>query len=170
MIKDAYFAGGCFWCISYYFSDTKGIINVISGYLGGDTPNPTYEIVKSQKTKYRETIKITYDDSFISYNDLLDIYLSSIDPFDKEGQFIDKGFSYTLAIFYLDDNEKSLSNKRIDELRNKSKREVFIDVIPFVSFYKAEEYHQNYKDKNPIEFEQEMINSGRQFTCKLRKK
>ena len=99
-MKTAYFAGGCFWCITPTFKELDGVFDVISGYCGGDEINPTYKEVKSQQTGHRETIKIDYDPEKVSFSELFEIFLGGVDPFDSEGQFIDKGFSYTLAIYY----------------------------------------------------------------------
>lgn len=161
MIKNAYFAGGCFWCITPTFASLNGVKSVISGYSGGKEVNPSYEEVKKQKTLHRETIKIEYDDSKVRFEELLDIFINSVDPFDGGGQFIDRGRSYTLAIYYNDDYELDASKKVIKRLEEKSKKEVFIALEKFDSFYEAEEYHQMYYEKNPKEFEEEMINSGR---------
>lgn len=159
-MKKAYFAGGCFWCVTPIYK-MYGVSSVICGYSGGDEVNPTYEDVKAQRTGHRETIMLEYDPEKVSYESLLDIYFANVDPFDKEGQFIDKGFSYTLAIFYNDENEKKLASERIESLEKDSGKPVYIEVLPFKSFYKAEEYHQDYYLKNPEAFEKELIESGR---------
>ena len=119
----SYFAGGCFWCVTPVYK-MYGVEDVICGYSGGDEENPTYEDVKAQKTGHRETIMLTYDPAKVSYEKLLDIYFANIDPFDGEGQFIDRGFSYTPAIFYSDDTEKTLAEKKIEELEDESGKEV----------------------------------------------
>ena len=154
---NAYFAGGCFWCITPIFAQSKGVIKVTSGYCGGKEVNPTYEEVKSQKTGHRETINIKYDENIISYNELLEIFLSNVDLYDDGGQYIDRGHSYTLAIYYIDDNQKKL----IDERLSKFERPVCISVEKYDKFYDAEEYHQDYYLKNPEAFEKELIESGR---------
>lgn len=159
-MKTAYFAGGCFWCITPTFK-ISGASNVISGYSGGDEVDPTYEDVKHQQTGHRETIAISYDDETVSYETLLSLFLSNVDPFDGEGQFIDRGFSYTLAIYYTNDAEKTLAEKALQSLAEKTGRQVFVAVEPFKSFYPAEEYHQDYYLKNPEAFEKELIESGR---------
>lgn len=160
MEKIAYFAGGCFWCITPIFV-TRGKAKVIAGYSGGDEINPTYKDVKAQKTKHRETIKIIYDDNNISYDKLLEIFLANIDPFDPNGQYIDRGYSYTTAIYYLDETEKEKALKAIKNLEDKTNKKVEVVVEEFKSFYEAEEYHQDYYLKNPYEFEKELIESGR---------
>lgn len=156
----AYFAGGCFWCITPIFK-IYGASNVISGYSGGDEVNPTYEDVKHQKTGHREAIAVEYDNEKVSFADLLEIYLANVDPFDGEGQFIDRGHSYTLAIYYTNEEEKDIAMMALQELEEAEGKEVKIAVEAFKSFYPAEEYHQDYYLKNPEAFEKELIESGR---------
>ena len=160
-MKSAYFAGGCFWCITPFFKMQDGVLEVTSGYSGGDEENPRYEDVKHQRTGHRETIKIDYDPEKISFEELVEMFLESVDPYDGEGQFIDKGFSYTLAIYYQDEAEKAVSEAKVGALAASSDKEVFVAIEPFKSFWRAEEYHQNYYLKNPEAFEKEMIESGR---------
>jgi peptide-methionine (S)-S-oxide reductase len=156
----AYFAGGCFWCVTPIYK-MYGVDKVVCGYSGGDEPNPTYADVKAQKTGHRETIMLEYDPAKVTYDFLLDIFLANVDPFDGEGQFIDKGFSYTLAIYYTCEEERALAQSRIESLAAESGKEVHIALEPFKSFYEAEEYHQDYYLKNPEAFEKELIESGR---------
>ena len=160
-MKTAYFAGGCFWCITPIFKGTDGVIEVTSGYCGGDEENPTYKDVKSQKTGHRETIKIDYDPEKVAFESLLDIFIAGVDPFDGEGQFIDRGYSYTLAVYYNDITEKEIAGGKIAELEKESGKKVWISLEPFSAFYSAEEEHQNYYIKHPVEFEKELIESGR---------
>ena len=159
-MKEAYFAGGCFWCVTPIYK-MYGVDEVICGYAGGDEKNPTYEQVKHQETGHRETIKLVYDPEKVSYDKLLDIYFANVDPFDAEGQFIDKGFSYTLAIFYISDDEKRAALEKIAKIEQESGKKVQVEVLPFKNFYEAEEYHQDYYLKNPEAFEKERIESGR---------
>ena len=160
-MKTAYFAGGCFWCITPTFQEFPGVASVTSGYSGGLEENPVYEDVKYQRTGHRETIRIEYDEEKVSYGQLLDIFLSGVDPFDEGGQFIDRGHSYTLAVYYLSEEEKQIAEDGIRKLEKESGNAVYISVEPFKSFYSAEEEHQNYYLKHPKEFEQELIDSGR---------
>ena len=160
-MKQAYFAGGCFWCITPTFRELDGVDNVISGYSGGTEENPTYEDVKYQRTGHRETIRIDYDPQKVSYCELLDIFLNGVDPFDDGGQFIDRGHSYTLAVYYLEESEKALAEDAIQALADQSGQTVYISVEPYRNFYAAEEYHQDYYRKHPEEFKQELIDSGR---------
>ena len=104
--KTAIFAGGCFWCIQPAFDKANGVVKTVVGYCGGTEPNPTYQLVTSEKTQYREAIEITYDPSKISYGQLLDIYWRQIDPTQADGQFTDVGPSYRAAIFYENDEAK----------------------------------------------------------------
>lgn len=159
-MKEAYFAGGCFWCVTPIYK-LYGVSKVTCGYAGGEEENPTYEQVKSQSTGHRETIKLEYEPEDVSYDKLLDIYFANVDPFDSEGQFIDKGFSYTLAIFYKTEDEKELAAAKIAALESESGKKVQVELLPFKNFYEAEEYHQDYYLKNPEAFEKEMIESGR---------
>ncbi len=156
----AYFAGGCFWCVTPIYK-IYGVDKVVSGYSGGDEADPKYEDVKAQKTGHRETIMLEYDPERVSFERLLDIYFANVDPFDGEGQFIDKGFSYTLAIYYTNDEEKRIASERIDKLEKESGKKVYVALEPFKSFYEAEEYHQDYYLKNPEAFEKELVESGR---------
>lgn len=160
MMKEAFFAGGCFWCVTPIYK-MYGVDQVICGYAGGDVDNPTYEQVKTQTTGHRETIKLVYDPARVSYERLLDIYLANVDPYDAEGQFIDKGFSYTLAIFYKDEAERDAAEAKIRALEAESGKSAAIAILPYKNFYEAEEYHQDYYLKNPEAFEQELIESGR---------
>lgn len=160
MIKTAYFAGGCFWCITPVFK-IYGAKNVVSGYSGGDEVNPTYEDVKHQKTGHRETIAVTYDDEKTSYEKLVQIFLANIDPYDGGGQFIDRGHSYTTAIYYNDEKEKEIAEKALETLEREASEKPEVVIEKFKSFYEAEEYHQDYYLKNPEAFEKELIESGR---------
>ena len=154
---NAYFAGGCFWCITPMFVSRKGVIKVTCGYSGGKEDNPKYEDVKAQKTGHRETINVEYDENIISYEKLLEIFLNNVDVYDGGGQFVDRGHSYTLAIYYTNDKQKKI----VDERLSKFDKQVYITVEKFDKFFVAEEKHQDYYLKHPKEFEQEMINSGR---------
>ena len=156
----AYFAGGCFWCITPIYK-IYGVDRVVSGYSGGTQIDPKYEDVKAQKTGHRETVMLEYDPAAVSYETLLDIFFANVDPFDPEGQFIDKGHSYTLAIYYTCEEERALAQKRIHELQTGSDRPVYIALEPFTGFYEAEEYHQDYYLKHPEAFAKELEDSGR---------
>lgn len=160
-MKSAYFAGGCFWCITPVFAETEGVKKVTSGYSGGTEENPSYKEVKSQSTGHRECIRIDYDENILSFNELLDIFVAEVDPFDEGGQFIDRGYSYTLAVYYNNEKEKDTTENRISEIEKNEGKKVFISVEPFGAFYTAEEEHQDYYLKHPVEFEKELVESGR---------
>ena len=160
-MKTAYFAGGCFWCITPTFNEMDGVLKVTSGYSGGDEANPTYKDVKTQKTGHRETIRIDYEPEKVSYEELFEIFLNGVDPFDDGGQFIDRGFSYTLAVYYTDDAQQHAAHAQVKALESENGRPVYVSIEPFSSFWRAEEYHQDYDLKNPEAFEQELIESGR---------
>ncbi|MBR4143704.1 MAG: peptide-methionine (S)-S-oxide reductase MsrA [Oscillospiraceae bacterium] len=159
-MKRAYFAGGCFWCMTPVFREA-GADRVVCGYSGGEEADPVYEDVKAQRTGHRETIMLEYDPAEVSYGRLLDIYFENVDPFDAGGQFIDRGHSYTLAVYYTSEEEKALAEERIRKLEKESGQTVCVTLEPFARFYDAEEYHQDYDLKNPEAFERELIESGR---------
>src|SRR3954468_12201885 len=119
--KTAVFAGGCFWCIQPAFDKAAGVIKTVVGYSGGTEPNPTYELVTSEKTKYRESIEVTYDPLKISFEQLLDVYWKQIDPTQVDGQFSDVGPSYRAAIFYGNDEEKSMAESSREKLARSGK-------------------------------------------------
>jgi peptide-methionine (S)-S-oxide reductase len=160
-MKNAYFAGGCFWCITPTFQETIGVRRVTSGYSGGEEAAPSYEDVKHQRTGHRETIRVEYNEERLTYEQLLQMFLDNVDPFDEDGQFIDRGHSYTLAVYYETEEERALAEAAIRALEQTSGRQVFIAVEPFKSFYDAEEYHQDYYRKNPEAFRKELVESGR---------
>ena len=151
-IKVAYFAGGCFWCMEEAFEKVNGVIDVVSGYSGGKTENPTYKEVVYGKTGHFEAIEIKYDNEKIKYKDLLDIFWINIDPFDADGQFCDKGYSYRAVAFYSMDTEKNLIINSITALEKKFNKKIVTYVRKFDKFYKAEEYHQDYYVENFINY------------------
>ena len=118
-IKEAYFAGGCFWCMEEFFDKVQGVEDVISGYSGGDTENPTYKEVTYGNTGHFEAVKIVYDKNIISYKELLNLYWKNIDPFDDAGQFCDKGLSYRSVVFYKTKNEKDEIKNSISNIEKK---------------------------------------------------
>ena len=161
--KSAVFAGGCFWCIQPAFDKAPGVIKTTVGYCGGTEPNPTYELVGSEKTKYRESIEIIYDPARISYDQLLDIYWKQIDPTQSDGQFTDTGPSYRAAIFYGSDDEKKIAEASKEKLARSRKFEkpIVTEILPAMRFYPAEDYHQKYYQQNPEHFEAFEHGSGR---------
>ena len=161
MMEKAYFAGGCFWCITPAFYEMEGVESVASGYCGGDEENPSYEDVKSQKTGHRETVCISYDPGRVTYRELLQTFISAVDPFDGGGQFIDRGFSYTLAVYWRTAEEKQAAQDAVRELESKSGKKARISIEEYKTFYMAEEYHQDWYRKHPEAFACEMKASGR---------
>lgn len=159
--ETAYFAGGCFWCITPAFKEKDGVLDVVSGYSGGCEADPAYADVKYQRTGHRETIRIDYLPDRVSFAELFQLFLDGVDPFDGGGQFIDRGHSYTLAVYYLSEDQRRTAESGIQALEAASGRPVYISVEPFQNFYRAEEEHQDYYLKHPEEFEQELIVSGR---------
>ena len=150
--KKAYFAGGCFWCMEESFDQIEGVLSSISGYSGGHLKNPTYQDVIYKDTGHVEAIEITYDSKIVSYEKLLNIYWRNIDPFDSEGQFCDKGKSYRSVIFFQNQLEKEFIDKSFKNLESKFNREIVTLVWKFKKFYPAEDYHQDYYEKNFIRY------------------
>lgn len=161
--KTVVLAGGCFWCIQPAFDKAPGVIRTVVGYCGGTEPNPTYELVTSEKTKYRESLEVTYDPSKISFEQLLDIYWKQIDPTQADGQFTDIGPSYQAAIFYGNEGEKKLAETSKEKLAHSEKfsKPIATEILPAMKFYPAESYHQKYSEKNPEHFEAFERGSGR---------
>ena len=150
--KKAYFAGGCFWCMEESFDKVDGVIKSISGYSGGKMKNPTYQDVIYKDTGHVEAIEITYDPKQISYEKLLAIFWKNIDPFDKYGQFCDKGKSYRSVIFYENNIQKKIIIKTITNIETKFDAKVVTLLWEFQKFYKAEDYHQDYYQKNFLRY------------------
>ena len=150
--KKAYFAGGCFWCMEQSFDKVDGVIKSISGYSGGKMKNPTYQDVIYKDTGHVEAIEITYDPKKISYEKLLAIFWKNIDPFDKYGQFCDKGKSYRSVIFFKSDKQKNIIQNSVAEVEKRFNSKVVTMVWKFDKFYQAEDYHQDYYQKNFLRY------------------
>lgn len=148
----ATFAGGCFWCMEAPFEKLEGVQSVISGFSGGTIENPSYDLVSSGKTKHIEVIQIKYDPLKVSYQRLLEIFWKNINPTDAGGQFVDRGHQYTTAIFYHNNNQKhwAISSKEKLERSKIFNKSVITPIRKFISFYPAEDYHQDYYKKNII--------------------
>ena len=148
-IKEAYFAGGCFWCMEDAFEKINGVEEVISGYSGGKSENPTYKEVTYENTGHFEVAKIIYDEDIIDFKILLNHFWKNIDPFDSAGQFCDKGLSYRSVAFYQTNNEKNDIKNSLKNIEKKFKgKKVVTFVRKFEKFYPAEDYHQDYYEKN----------------------
>ena len=140
----AYFAGGCFWCVEESFEKLNGVIEVISGYSGGTTENPTYKEVTYGNTGHFEVVEVIYNKNIISFEELLKNYWINIDPFDTYGQFCDKGYSYRSVAFYQNGKEKKLIERDVKNLEKKFNKKVVTYLREFKKFYKAENRHQNF--------------------------
>lgn len=160
----ATFAGGCFWCTEAAFQEQPGVYDAVSGYAGGEEPNPTYEDVYKGKTGHREALQVFYNPEEISYQELLNIFWQSIDPTDADGQFADRGFSYTTAIFYhsKEENRQAVSSKMALQATGAFDKDIATQILPFTTFYKAEEYHQDFYKKSPYRYERYKNASGRE--------
>ena len=164
--KKVYFAGGCFWCMEESFEKVDGVLEVVSGYSGGITENPTYKEVTYGNTGHFETIEIKYDVDKGSYEELLDIFWRNIDPFDAQGQFCDKGYSYRSVAFYRLNNEKNLIDNSIKVLEKKFNKKIVTYVKKIKKFYKAESYHQDYYKKSFVNYLMYKKSCGRVKTLK----
>jgi len=147
-VAKAVFGGGCFWCLDAVFRRVKGVRDVVVGYAGGRRPNPNYEQVCTGVTGHAEVVMIDYDENEISYDKLLDIFFDIHDPTQLNRQGNDVGTQYRSIILYLDEEQKQKALKKIEELKNKGLN-VVTELKPLEKFYEAEEYHQNYFEKNP---------------------
>jgi len=151
--KKAYFAGGCFWCMEESFDKVKGVIKSISGYSGGHTKNPTYKKVVNEDTGHVESIVVYYDPKLTSYAELLKVFWVNIDPFDANGQFCDKGKSYRSVAFYENLKQKKLIKDSITNIEKKFNKEKVVTLVwEFEKFYSAEDYHQDYYQKNFLRY------------------
>ncbi len=166
----ATFAGGCFWCMEPPFDKLDGVISTVSGYCGGHKENPTYQEVSSGTTGHTEALQVTYDPGKVRYEELLDIFWRNINPVDAAGQFVDRGSQYRPGIFYHNDEQKRLAEDSRDKLARsgKFKAPVATEIVALDQFYPAEDYHQDYYQKNPVRYKFYRYNSGRdQFLKKV---
>jgi peptide methionine sulfoxide reductase msrA/msrB len=161
--KVAYFAGGCFWCTEADFEKIDGVGDVISGFMGGTEPGPSYRDVASGRTTHRETVKVPYDDTNVSYQQLLSAFWRMHDPSDGKGSFVDRGRHYSSAIFYADANQKRLAEGAVAALKKSDKfdRPITTEVTKAEGFYAAEDYHQDYYKKAPTRYKYYRFRSGR---------
>ena len=143
-LNKTYFAGGCFWCMEESFEKLNGVKEVISGYSGGTTSNPTYKEVTFGNTGHFEVVEVIYDKDVISFKELLKNFWINIDPFDAFGQFCDKGYSYRSVAFYQNEYEKKTIEESIINIEDKFNKRVVTYVREFKVFYKAEDKHQDY--------------------------
>ena len=157
----AIFAGGCFWCMQADFASRDGVISAISGYTGGTVANPTYEQVSSGTSGHAEAIEVMYDPTKITYEKLLEIFWDNIDPTDKGGQFADRGTQYRTAIYYMNAQEKALAEASKKAIEAKLKQPIYTEITEAKTFYPAEDYHQDYYKKNPVNYNAYKFGSGR---------
>lgn len=148
----AIFAGGCFWCVESDFDSVPGVVSTVSGYIGGDSVNPTYKT--HSKDRHREAVRITFDPAATTYEKLLEVFWRSVDPTDDGGQFCDRGHSYTTAIYTLDKNQFELATASKATLNDNAglDKPVITDIAESAEFYPAEDYHQDYYQKNPVRY------------------
>lgn len=159
----AIFAGGCFWCMEKPFQELDGVHSVVSGYIGGNSKNPSYEEVCSGTSGHLEAIEISFNEDKVSYNELLDVFWRQIDPTDDGGQFVDRGDQYTTAIFFTNNNQETIAEASKKELQNSGRfsKEIVTLITKASKFYIAEEYHQDFYKTNPGRYNSYHSASGR---------
>ena len=169
-MRTLYLAGGCFWCVGDYFLMQDGVEEVNCGYSGGKERNATYDDVKAQKTGHRESIEIFYDEKVISLERLIDLYFIYVDVLDEDGQMIDRGHSYSLALYYQNEDEKNLFILKKHQIEEEIHAEAHVSIEPFKFFIEAEKEHQHYSFNHPEDFLEELKESGREEHLKLKQK
>jgi peptide methionine sulfoxide reductase msrA/msrB len=162
-LKTATLAGGCFWCVEADFEKTDGVVEVISGYSGGNEENPTYEEVSAGGTGHVEAIQVHYDPKKITYQEILDVFWRRVDPTDPGGQFVDRGSQYRTVIFYHDEEQKHLAEESRTALdkSGRFKRPIVTEIVKFSKFYPAEDYHQDYYKTHSLRYKYYRLGSGR---------
>jgi peptide-methionine (S)-S-oxide reductase len=159
----ATFAGGCFWCMEPPFDKLDGVISTTSGYTGGQTQIPSYEEVSSGVTGHAESVQVVFDPAKISYSQLLEVFWRNIDPLTPDAQFCDHGSQYRTTIFYHSEEQKRLAeaSKKALEQSGRFTTPIVTEIVSAGEFYKAEEYHQDYYQKNPIRYKFYRYQCGR---------
>jgi peptide-methionine (S)-S-oxide reductase len=162
-LAEAIFAGGCFWCMEPPYDELAGVHETISGYMGGHVKNPTYQQVTSGETGHAEVVKVTYDPSLIDYGRLLEVFWRNIDPLTEDRQFCDRGSQYRSAIFYVDNEQRALAeaSRQALEASERFNEPIVTEVTAAGTFYPAEDYHQDYYQKNPLRYKLYRYNCGR---------
>jgi len=150
--ETAIFAGGCFWCVESDFDTIDGVISTTSGYTGGTNDSPTYK--NHTKYRHREAVEIVYDPTKVSYDELVEIFWSSVNPTDDGGQFCDRGFSYTTAIYALNESQAQIAKDSKAALTDKKvlSQPIVTPIEMAATFWPAETYHQDYYQKNPLRY------------------
>ena len=146
--QTATFGGGCFWCIEAIMQRLHGVIEVVSGYAGGHTENPTYREICSGTTGHAEVIQIIYDSEVISYEDIITIFMTSHDPTTLNRQGADRGTQYRSIILYHNEDQKKITKKIVEDLKDEFSDPIVTEIVPLQKFYSAEKYHQNYYNNN----------------------
>lgn len=156
-------AGGCFWCVESAFDGVDGVYSAVSGYTGGEKPNPTYKDVSSGGSGHVEAVQVRYDPAKLSYEDILHIFWRRIDPTDGGGQFADRGSQYQTYIFYHDEVQYAVAEESKQALAalGKFDKPIVVPIVPVTEFYPAEEYHQDYHLKNAAHYKRYSYGSGR---------
>jgi peptide-methionine (S)-S-oxide reductase len=164
----AVFAGGCFWCLESDFDKMPGVVATTSGFAGGHTANPSYDDVTSETTGHKEAVRVVYDTSKISYDQVLDYYWHHVDPTDDGGQFCDRGDSYRTGIFPVDDTQRAAAeaSKKALDARHVLASPVVTQIVPGATFYAAENYHQDFHLTNPGRYEPYRMGCGRDAKVK----
>ena len=157
----ATFAGGCFWCMEPPYDKVEGVKSTVSGYMGGHVRNPTYEQVSREKTGHAEVVQVTYDPDVVSYETLLDIYWHNIDPLDPGGQFCDRGDSYRTEIFFHTPEQAAAARASRERVQARFEEPVATAISEAGEFYPAEDYHQDYYEKNPVRYKYYRWRCGR---------
>jgi peptide-methionine (S)-S-oxide reductase len=161
-LAKATFAGGCFWCMEPPFDKLDGVVSTTSGYIGGHKENPAYGEVSSGITGHAEAMQIVYDPEKITYDQLLEVFWKNVDPTDGGGQFCDRGNQYRTAIFYHDEHQKRMAEQSRQALiESKGFKEIATEITAASTFYPAEEYHQDYYQKNPVRYKFYRYSCGR---------
>lgn len=159
----ATFAGGCFWCMEPPFDRLDGVISTVSGFTGGEEVDPSYDRVASGATDHREAVRVTYDPNRVSYARLLEVFWHNVDPTDDGGQFCDRGFQYTTAIWYHDAEQEELARASKQRLEASGALDgpVVTPVLPAAPFYAAEAYHQDFYRTHPVRYASYRLGCGR---------
>ncbi len=148
-MKEIYFAGGCFWGIEHYFKQVRGVASTEAGYANGHTLEPTYQDVCTDQTGFAETVHVVYNEQEVSLVSLLQLYFKAIDPVSVNQQGEDKGSQYRTGIYYVDEADKAIIQPVYDALQQQLGQPLAVELLPLQNFYVAEDYHQDYLDKNP---------------------
>ncbi len=161
--ETATFAGGCFWCMEPPFDKLDGVVSTTSGYIGGQKADPTYEEVSAGTTGHTEAVQIEYDPTLISYEELLGVFWKNIDPTTADRQFCDTGSQYRPGIFYHGDEQKNAAEQSLSALQQTKPfaEPIVTEITPASTFYPAEEYHQDYYQKNPLRYKYYRFACGR---------